>query len=726
LENRCRTTDVLQQVFAEDQVMNVSLRLLCLVIAVAACIGVDRNALGQQSADASAPPQSQLRWTPHRISQGQPTPPASTQTGPAAAATASAPAKADQQASQPPASVALPPGVPPVNGPTVPGYDPSNPTNNTTPGIGTRFARAFRLGDAQTAAVQPPRPAAAQQPQGAAADYAPLRGSMGTSLGEWTSPNRIAGSFRVPRDPANPDSRLGFDMTRAPQGERGRPLLAAEIPPRRPMPQQPPLVGGGEAPRFGTNVPGNGRPRGDRLAMNVDGMPSVMSRGPEAATIDGGGTGRMRNVSQSPATPSRPAAPPASQFAAPPSATLPQPSTPKTVGPAGVQPEPSITIDTIPSNAMPIESMPMESMSVDSMPMGSMPIEMGGMPSGPYDDQMQGMEMMPSEQGMWMGQYPSQVHVESFYDDPYAYEDCEDYGCLDLCEHDGRFCAWMRQFGRPYYGWRWYRDFTASAGVTSFTNGVDLGINGNFGFNEYLNWAMPFWNAFGIGWQLGVRGVQTDYQSTTINVAGTEFTKPARDQVFVTTGFFTRAFEGRGLQGGAVYDYLSDQYYDTVDVAQIRSELSYVFGYHEFGYWGAQNILNQNSFLLPRQTNPITGTSVDFYSAFYRLHFGDANEWRFWGGATSTGDGIIGSSIRAPMSRSFGIEGAFTYLIPKEQTTVTIGGLGSSASFNPAAWNLSVNFVYYPAGRSRRGLASPYRPLFDVADNGSLIRSSAP
>ena len=165
---------------------------------------------------------------------------------------------------------------------------------------------------------------------------------------------------------------------------------------------------------------------------------------------------------------------------------------------------------------------------------------------------------------------------------------------------------------------------------------------------------------------------------------------------------------------------------DTVDVAQIRSELSYVFGYHEFGYWGAQNILNQNSFLLPRQTNPITGTSVDFYSAFYRLHFGDANEWRFWGGATSTGDGIIGSSIRAPMSRSFGIEGAFTYLIPKEQTTVTIGGLGSSASFNPAAWNLSVNFVYYPAGRSRRGLASPYRPLFDVADNGSLIRSSAP
>jgi hypothetical protein len=45
------------------------------------------------------------------------------------------------------------------------------------------------------------------------------------------------------------------------------------------------------------------------------------------------------------------------------------------------------------------------------------------------------------------------------------------------------------------------------------------------------------------------------------------------------------------------------------------------------------------------------------------------------------------------------------------------------SQFSPAAWNLGVNIVYYPAGRSRRSLASPYRPLFEVADNGSLIRT---
>ena len=40
-----------------------------------------------------------------------------------------------------------------------------------------------------------------------------------------------------------------------------------------------------------------------------------------------------------------------------------------------------------------------------------------------------------------------------------------------------------------------------------------------------------------------------------------------------------------------------------------------------------------------------------------------------------------------------------------------------------SAWNVSLNVVYYPARRSRRSLASPYRPLFDVADNGSMIRT---
>jgi len=474
-------------------------------------------------------------------------------------------------------------------------------------------------------------------------------------------------------DPNNPDGILGLNVMRSPQGEVGRPMLAPEgrqvaamerTAGRTPSRPQAARLGGGLAPRY---VPAGGRP--ERLAMNAEGIPSVMTRAPSVGGLDDAGVpGRT---------------PPGAGV----TETLPTPA------PAGDGAGPTI-IETMPDDALP---------------------DMSGAMPGEYDP---GMMTMPGDDGLLMGEYPSELHVESFYDDPYADEDeCE------LCLPHGRICAWLRRFGRPYYGWRWYRDFTASAGVTSFTNPTDLGIHGNYGVNEYLNWAMPFWNAFGVGWQVGVRGVQTSFQPTTLTINGTPFTKGSRDQVFVTTGFFTRAFEGRGLQGGAVYDYLSDGWFTDVNVAQIRSELSYVWGYHEIGYWGAHNVTEQLGIFAPRRSTQITGTTLDLYTGFYRLHFGDANEWRVWGGASGNGEGLVGSSMRAPMTRSLALEGTFTYLIPKQTERATVDEVGTISTTAPAAWNVSVNLVYYPARRSRRSLASPYRPLFDVADNGTMVRA---
>jgi hypothetical protein len=341
--------------------------------------------------------------------------------------------------------------------------------------------------------------------------------------------------------------------------------------------------------------------------------------------------------------------------------------------------------------------------------------DMGGMPGDPGDE-----PLMSGEGGMLLGEYPAQLHVESFYDDPYA---CEDDEGLPLCVHHGAICNWLRRFGQPYYGWRWYRDFTASGGVTAFTNSTDLGINGNFGTNEYLNWAMPFWNAFGIGWQVGWRGTQTNFQPASIEAGSKLLEKNARTQNFITTGFFTRAFEGRGLQGGAVYDYLSDNWFDNVDVSQIRAEISYVWGYHEAGFWSATNIGDQVGLFGPVTRQNGVASTLDLYCGFYRLQFGDANEWKVWGGGTGNGDGIVGSLMRAPLARSFALEATFTYLVPGQSKVINIDGAGTTSSFSPSAWNVGANIVYYPAGRSRRSLASPYRPLFEVADNGSMIRS---
>jgi hypothetical protein len=649
-------------------------------------IVTERSAMSQQTVDPMAPvaatSPSQLRWTPHRGATGQRSdavaPPAR-QPAPAFAAASPAPAPlttaqpmtAQPMAAQPvisqpstaailartPSSVGLPEGVPPIG--TTPTQLPAN------------------------------------------SNYAPLRGRFPTATGEWISPNRIAGNFLTAFNPDDPNALFGNGLMRSPQGDNGRPIMAQEGMQRRPQPRTAVV---GDAPRFNPasarynpaapqfnpnpNMLRPAAPRRDRTAMNVDAMPSVMTRGPQAATIAG-----AANKSQAPVTQGLPA-----PTSAPPSA-----------------------VESIDPSMMMMNSMPMEMQG--SAPGGYDPQMSGGYDpqmSGGYDPQM----MMPGDDGLLMGQYPSQLHVESFYDDPYACE--EEIGVLPLCLCDGRLCAWMRQFGRPYYGWRWYRDFTASAGVTSFQNTTDLGLHGNYGVNEYANWAMPFWNAFGIGWQLGVRGVQADFQSAAVKdpTGATIFDQESRNQVFVTTGFFTRAFEGRGLQFGAVYDYLRDSWYDDVDVAQVRGEISYVWGYHEFGFWGAASVADTNGVFSSGSKANNYASTLDLYTGFYRLHFGDANELKVWGGASGSGDGLVGTLVRAPMGRSLALEGTFTYLFPGSSNTVTLP-TKDTLTYSEQAWNMSVNLVFYPAGRSRRSLASPYRPLFDVADNGSMIRSIA-
>jgi hypothetical protein len=618
------------------------------------CLAVPLTiALAAVAATGGTAAESQLKWTPHRDAAGTAPPaadaPAEMPAPQAAAPVSSADAAATSAVAAPspgaPAAVVLPDDVP-------------RPT--TAPR--TEFARPAA-----------PRPRAANQPS------------------DWKSPNRIAGPLQRMLNTDDESKVFGMSM-RTPQGDGSRRILAPEGQQAQAMEQRAESVqlaaarddrlGGGLAPRY-TATPG-AKPRIDRIAMNSDGLPSVMSQAQRAPV---GGLDDARVPSRAPTS----TAPPA--VAAPSQArdSLPPPSS-----------APSVT-----------EELPL---SIDSfqpgMDGGDPALMMPeGMPMG------EDGSMMGGDGGMLMGEYPAQLHVESFYDDPYACEDEDPF-----CHHSGRFCAWLRRFGKPYYGWRWYRDFTASAGITAFTNDTNLGLHGNFGTNEYLNWAMPFWNAFGIGWQVGWRGTQTNFQPSTVTANGTTFTKNARDQNFVTTGFFTRAFEGRGLQGGAVYDYLSDSWLDNADIAQIRAEISYVWGYHEIGFWGASNIYDQNGSLGHRSRILGTASTVDLYTGFYRLQFGDANEWKLWGGGTGDGEGIIGSLLRAPLSRSLAMEGTFTYLIPGQTRSIDVTAAGVTSNFSPAAWNLGLNLVWYPAGRSRRSLASPYRPLFEVADNGSMIR----
>ena len=497
-------------------------------------------------------------------------------------------------------------------------------------------------------------------------DFAPLRKQLDPSrmvenLGEWMADAQPADSEGTVSARQGDDGPFGLGMMRTPQGHNaGRPILSQERPADLQVVAKQ-REGGGMAPPYTQRMNQSaGRP--ERLAMDVDKVPSVMARRAQAEAVP------------------------------------PPPVSKKSDKPK----QSSVSQD----NSMSSEPyIPGDSMIID------------GPPGSGFESYSEGSPSMGEE--MWMGRTPAQLHVESFYDDPYA---CEENCNPVPCCFDGRFCQWLHQFGRPYYGWKWYRDFTASVGVTAFENEVDLGIKGNFGTNEYLNFGMPLWNAFGLGWQIGARGTQTGFGSQQVSGGGAAPALiEARNQQFVTTGLYTRAFEGRGLQGGAAFDYLNNTgFVGTADIKQMRGEISYVWGYHELGFWGAFNAGKGLGFFDNNTQNTFENNTVHTYNAFYRVQFGDANEWKVWGGASHEGQGYVGSILRAPMTRSLALEGTFAYLMPGESKQV--GPIrGITTNFTPMAWNLGINLVYYPRGRSRRSLASPYRPLFDVADNGTMI-----
>ena len=675
-------------------------RLVSLVLVAFATFPGSTPLRADDVAAAAADGQAPLRWTPHRSAA---TPGPLPSTGKAASEQPREEPKPTVPATLTPVPAPLP--APPLAQPSAPGAD--------------RLPAGNRRA--------PPRTLA-----GAAEAPAP-----------WPSANRTPGNSRgtvrqgtAPRGPvAGERSLFGLNVFRAPQGDQGRPLFGAE-----PVPQREgvrPAAAAGDALRFTPRPVGAG---GQRLASVPEANPSILSRLPGSSM----NTSSMprprvpaRRVANQP-TPAGELPPPPGGADTAPSALAPSAATPSRVG------RPTPADDYRGGEGYP-DGMPIDEGGGLTFGGPEGDIGFGGIPGEIGDGEILGPGMggfggdfpedgmiysedgMPIEgmEGPWVGDV--QLHIPSFYDDPYACEDgepCAD--CFPLWDPEGRICAFFRRFGRPYYGWRWYRDFTASAGVTSFQNSTDLGLHGNFGFNEYANWAMPFWNAFGVGWQVGVRGVQADFQPTQLTAAnGTVLlNNQSRNQTFLTTGFFTRAFEGRGLQGGAVYDYLQDNWYDTADVSQVRGELSYVWGYSEFGFWGAFNSMNTKGiYASGAAPNSANHGTLDLYTGFYRLQFGDANELKIWGGGTGQGDGLVGTLVRAPMSRSLALEGTFTYLIPRSSNKVTLPSTGTTVTFSEQAWNMSANIVWYPACRARRSLSSPYRPLFDVADNGSMIRS---
>ena len=252
------------------------------------------------------------------------------------------------------------------------------------------------------------------------------------------------------------------------------------------------------------------------------------------------------------------------------------------------------------------------------------------------------------------------------------------------------------------------RELTLFAGVQGHTGPLDKGRDGgNFGFNEGFNLGgeMAWLPWRGLGYQLGYRGTQNQ-------LSGDERlgSSDSHSQQFVTAGLFRRCKVG--WQYGLVYDMLRDERWESADYGQVRGELSIVNPQGgEIGFLFSTNT-NDNVISVPNRGNQ-TYQATNQYLLFYRLQGSQGGEFRFAAGFDDDSKGILKSEFLVPLSKRWTLDVGATYLIPEEDNAGLAG--------REEAWNIGMNFVWHYGCRGDRWYCSPYRPLFNVADNGSLI-----
>jgi hypothetical protein len=279
------------------------------------------------------------------------------------------------------------------------------------------------------------------------------------------------------------------------------------------------------------------------------------------------------------------------------------------------------------------------------------------------------------------------------------------------CFHSGPLFCWPR-FCDACQDWCWTQDLTIFAGPHSFQGPLDNGQNGNFGFHYGVNYAIPLWHERGWGLQLGGMVANSNLNSNNPQAA-TAGSGADRAQYFVTVGWFRRAwFDTCGWQYGVVYDLLQDDYFEDVQLSQIRAEASRRWGCHEFGVTAAMQGSTETL------VDPLTGLEVETeaaaqYRGFWRYHYDCGAETRLLAGFTDDSDVLVGGDAYVTLTDRFALQADFNYLIPNEDTT--------SSNADRETWAMNMNVVWFPGRTAKASPYSRYRPLFNVANNGSFF-----
>ena len=274
-------------------------------------------------------------------------------------------------------------------------------------------------------------------------------------------------------------------------------------------------------------------------------------------------------------------------------------------------------------------------------------------------------------------------------------------GCLGGCAERG--CVPLCLYVPPV------KEVTVFGGVQAFKGPLDWSRDrGNFGFQEGINVGgyMGWLPVPGLGYQLGYRATQSQLQGDSVSN-----TSEGHTQQFVTAGLFRRA--AVGLQGGLVYDWLRDERVESADFSQIRGEVGLVNPRgHEVGFTFGIHL--DDSELL----NGRTYQSTDWYLLYYRVKCQCAGEIRAFGGFDDADRGVLGSDFLVALNSRWSLQGGFTYYIAND----TNAGAGAQEE----GWNIGLSLVWNYGGRAKTSIKGMYRPMFNVADNGTMFIDDRP
>ena len=284
---------------------------------------------------------------------------------------------------------------------------------------------------------------------------------------------------------------------------------------------------------------------------------------------------------------------------------------------------------------------------------------------------------------------------------------CGDVGCAGSCGGTTGNCVSRGAIPVAFFAPP-IQELQFFGGVQAFKGALDATRDrGNFGANlggniggrmSWLPWP-------GLGYQIGYRAASSQLHGSDIGN-----TVDPHTQSFFTAGLFHR--KQVGLNYGVVYDVLKDERSESADFGQLRGQISIKNPRgHEIGFLFARS-LNENTLA------GVDYQGVDQYLLFYRVCGQHGGEFRVFGGMDDDSMGIVGGDIDVPRSDRWSLQTGFSYLIPEEED----GGIGAEEE----GWNLGMGLVWHYGKRARSGYGSPYRPMFNVADNGTFFVDDRP